>query len=349
MANGWNHRRHTTGKRHQCRPGPLESWTTYSIWRFALFRGFRSSHWRYCRPGIICDGRHNQRHSTRERYATRNLWGEPQRGHRCEWRRLFRRNDGITGYELWRTDGTAAGTVLVKDIIPGPGPSDPFDAPMELTNVNGMLFFSACASGHLNCELSKCSDGTDAGTMRLKDINPDGASSNPGFFFGFNGIAFFRATEPGSGTELWRSDGTSRGDVSSAGHQSRPCFILSDVHSARVPGRFTLQRRALQDGRYWTTDGTEIGTVAVTDLTTTGPLQSGPFYRHGSRRHRILHLQRRHSWGRAMENRRHTRRHVPSERYTVWPGQLAPFRVNKREWCPLLPSFKPRRPRVVDE
>src|SRR5262245_14321839 len=33
---------------------------------------------------------------------------------------LFRADDGVTGTELWRTDGTEAGTVLVKDIVPGP-------------------------------------------------------------------------------------------------------------------------------------------------------------------------------------------------------------------------------------
>jgi len=31
---------------------------------------------------------------------------------------FFAANDGITGFELWKSDGTAAGTVLVKDINP---------------------------------------------------------------------------------------------------------------------------------------------------------------------------------------------------------------------------------------
>jgi ELWxxDGT repeat protein len=47
---------------------------------------------------------------------------------------------GVNGQELWRSDGTAAGTVLVKDIWPGSGSS--FFYP-SLTNVNGVLYFGA--------------------------------------------------------------------------------------------------------------------------------------------------------------------------------------------------------------
>ena len=51
---------------------------------------------------------------------------------------FFFANDGEHGRELWKSNGTAVGTVLVKDIHEV-SDSDP----TFLTNVNGTLFFSA--------------------------------------------------------------------------------------------------------------------------------------------------------------------------------------------------------------
>ena len=78
-------------------------------------------------------------------------------------RSFFNASDGADGYELWRTDGTANGTVMVKDIDPANG------NPAWLTDVNGILFFSAGnAAGN---ELWK-SNGTAASTVMVKDIFP---------------------------------------------------------------------------------------------------------------------------------------------------------------------------------
>ncbi len=70
-----------------------------------------------------------------------------------------------TGEALWKSDGTDAGTVLVKDIYPG-GAS----GLKEFVNVDGTLFFQANDGTHGN-ELWK-SDGTDVGTVMVKDIWP---------------------------------------------------------------------------------------------------------------------------------------------------------------------------------
>src|SRR5262249_49559939 len=82
-----------------------------------------------------------------------------------------------TGRELYVSDGPPEGTALVKDIRPGSGGSMTTSSDPQLTNVNGTLFFVANDGVH-GSELWK-SDGTEAGTVLVKDINPDSASSSP--------------------------------------------------------------------------------------------------------------------------------------------------------------------------
>jgi ELWxxDGT repeat protein len=172
--------------------------------------------------------------------------------------------DGPSGLELWKSDGTAAGTRRVKDIIPGLVNSNP----KYLTNVNGTLFFIAndAQSGY---ELWK-SDGTGAGTLRVKDINP---GSNGAFSLysspsltNVNGTLFFRAPTGQQDSELWKSDGTEPGTVRVK--DIRPGIRGSNPLSLRnVNGSLYF---AADDGvagvELWTSDGTEAGTVLVTDL-----------------------------------------------------------------------------------
>ena len=76
----------------------------------------------------------------------------------------FSAADGVNGTELWKSDGTALGTVLVKDIRPGSSSS----SPGSLTVVGNTLYFTS-DDGVNGKELWK-SDGTAAGTVLVKDI-----------------------------------------------------------------------------------------------------------------------------------------------------------------------------------
>jgi ELWxxDGT repeat protein len=164
-------------------------------------------------------------------------------------------------YELWKSDGSAAGTVLVKDNF---FPTEGRDHNRSLTNVNGTLFFSV-NDGTNGQELWK-SDGSAAGTVLVKDINPGSTSSFPGGLRDLNGTLFFTADDGAHGGEVWRSDGTAAGTV-----------LIKDINtntSGSYPGYLTIVNGTLffttyggTNGReLWKSDGTAAGTVLVSSL-----------------------------------------------------------------------------------
>ena len=89
---------------------------------------------------------------------------------------------------------------MVKDIWAGSAGSEP----SYLTDVNGTLFFRAQDETNGN-ELWK-SDGTEAGTVMVKDIYlGQNYSSFRAYLTDINGTLFFTAEDP-EGQELWKID-----------------------------------------------------------------------------------------------------------------------------------------------
>ena len=172
---------------------------------------------------------------------------------------FFAISDGQHGEELWKSDGTATGTVLVADIAPGGVDS----SPEQLTNVDGTLFFVA-DDGVSGRELWK-SDGTAAGTVRVADLTP---GSFPRTFVSeltnVNGTLFFIFFDYVTGhRELWRSDGTAVG-TTRVGNLTRVLQLAS------LNGMIFLvndSEQILDAEQLWKSDGTPAGTVFVATLT----------------------------------------------------------------------------------
>jgi ELWxxDGT repeat protein len=176
--------------------------------------------------------------------------------------------DGVAGWELYKTDGTTGGTVLVKDIRPGRDNSQPG----WLTHAGSGTIYFAADNGTNGKELWR-SDGTEAGTVMVKDINPGAGASNPGSLVMVGSTLFFSADNGASGAELWKSDGTEAGTVLvkdiNPGTSGFPATPLSSSPSQLINNNGTLFFRATTSAsgfELWKSDGTEAGTVMVRDL-----------------------------------------------------------------------------------
>ncbi len=214
--------------------------------------------------------------------------------------------NSIVGTELWRTDGTAKGTYLVKDIYPGyegAFASSYFSAIV----LNGYLYFIARTPNN-GFEIWR-TDGTSNGTQLFYELTAGPASSSIGQLsviknnllfirasgntvtlnklnisipsitvlqsfetiydvFSMGTYALFSARQIGgfTGTDLWRTDGTPNGT-----------YLLKDINPGAgnsFPSHFTkfgnlVMFDAISDTKgyeLWRSDGTAFGTDMIKDI-----------------------------------------------------------------------------------
>jgi ELWxxDGT repeat protein len=144
---------------------------------------------------------------------------------------FFEAGDSVHGRELWRTDGTAAGTILLQDIEPGAG-----DGGMYAPYVwHGQVFFEGNQLQY-GKELWR-SDGSVSGTMMLGDIRSGSFGSSPRNFYGTDDFLFFAALDGTPGTHLYRTDGTVQGTVEV--HNFNPNVF--NIRSLKIIGRLASQ------------------------------------------------------------------------------------------------------------
>jgi len=169
----------------------------------------------------------------------------------------FNANDGVHGIELWKTDGTESGTVLVKDIVEGTGNSNA----RAFFEIDGTIYFTT-GSSPSDAQLWK-TDGTGNGTQMAVDFTQvDGLLGWNGFAK-FGDLIYFQGRTADEGTELWYTDGTVAGthmllDLRAGTTGSSPRDLIE------FQGHLFFNA-ANNDLEPWMTDGTPEGTVLLKD------------------------------------------------------------------------------------
>jgi ELWxxDGT repeat protein len=191
----------------------------------------------------------------------------------------------VHGNELWITDGTTAGTRLVKEIDTTDYSGGVYYFSFNdysLYAYNNKVYFFANDGIH-GTELWR-SDGTDTGTVMVKDINTtagagilDLATFPLGAFCVAGDRLYFPADDGVHGPELWSTDGTEANTR-----------MVTDL----LPGATGANPQYLTalNGRlcFWATDGVDTG-LYCTDGTDTGTHLLAAHIFTPNSEHAILH------------------------------------------------------------
>jgi ELWxxDGT repeat protein len=169
----------------------------------------------------------------------------------------FPGTNGVNGAQLWRSDGTAAGTYQLDQINTSTNSSYPGGA----LTIGGTTYFTADDGIH-GYELWK-TDGTSGGTMMVDDLNVGGGDSSPADLTNLNGTLYFTAFA-GTTTNLYKTDGTTAGTSVVAQGLSYGAADLTPAGNYL----YFIANDSTGDTDLFRTNGTQPGTTMIQTLLT---------------------------------------------------------------------------------
>ncbi|MCZ7557011.1 MAG: T9SS type A sorting domain-containing protein [Bacteroidia bacterium] len=165
----------------------------------------------------------------------------------------FTATDGSSGYELWKTNGTAAGTVRAADIFPGAESG----WPAWLTVMNDIVYFAG-RNGNDGDKLMRYVPATNTVDV-VADIHPGTGprdSAYVSWMTAIDGTLYFSAFDPEHGQELWKSDGI---PVALGGSTVRVADINPGIHGSYPniawPGAETMEANSMDEHRFFWHNG----------------------------------------------------------------------------------------------
>jgi ELWxxDGT repeat protein len=184
---------------------------------------------------------------------------------------FFDNEDPSTGEELWISDGTSAGTQILKNIAPET--QTRASNPQNFAEYANLLYFSADDGIH-GRELWR-SDGTNVGTQLVADLNPGAGDSNPTNLFVSNGKLYFFALDNSGTFKFWQSDGTAAGTLllATLAPTPLPACAPSGVSIGNVT--YFSGYDPLLGSQLWRTDGSVAGTFRVSNIAINAGVSQG--------------------------------------------------------------------------
>lgn len=171
----------------------------------------------------------------------------------------FQGEDAFNDAELWRTDGTAAGTKMVKNInLTGSS------SPEQLTSRNGILYFVANDGVH-GYELWR-STGTSYGTSMVKDVRSADVAGSSDILniTAVNDFVYFQSLTEYGAIKLWLSNGTRAGTIALSETPGAAVMIRGDSNRIFFAG----YESGTGSYNLWGSNGSAESTKRIQDLNT---------------------------------------------------------------------------------